>query len=484
MNTAVVQHAPHRSRWRRRTGIIGVLLFLAALGAAYWPVLRYLREKELRKALTEVDQSDPGWRWDEMESLRATIPDNENAALVLLSAAQQLPQGWPVWRSSGKQIADEKELGIDDLPPNAPFSATHFQILAGGLHDAAAALNEARKLADHPRGRFAITLGRSPWGTVLPYDDPVRRVVRLLGYDAVARAQKQDLDGALASCRAMLNASRSIGDDPFIGGQLARIATRCAVLDRVERVLGQGEPSESALAALQQLVEDDEGQPLSVIGLRGERANMDRFMASIESGELTRADVQSEMASAGLTPGDVMIWYMFSGVRKTRLALLRDISKTIEIAKQEPSGEQITQLQQADAGVRQLPLLAKFIAPATRSFGDAYRRSRVELRCVAVALAAERYRRTHGDWPPDLAGLVPKYIPSVPKDFYDGQPLRYRRLADHLIIYSVGPDEQDNGGTIDRGKTTTTGIDDGIRLWDPPQRRRSGAPQKSEFRPK
>ena len=40
----------------------------------------------------------------------------------------------------------------------------------------------------------------------------------------------------------------------------------------LERLLAQGEPEPAVLAALQQLVEDDERQPLFLFAVRGERA--------------------------------------------------------------------------------------------------------------------------------------------------------------------------------------------------------------------
>src|SRR5262245_52643943 len=54
-------------------------------------------------------------------------------------------------------------------------------------------------------------------------------------------------------------------------------------------------------------------------------------------------------------------------------------------------------------------------------------RGHAGLRCARVALAAERYRRKYGDWPPSLTDLVPHYLPAVPLDPFDGKPLRYRQ---------------------------------------------------------
>lgn len=45
-----------------------------------------------------------------------------------------------------------------------------------------------------------------------------------------------------------------------------------------------------------------------------------------------------------------------------------------------------------------------------------------------------------------VSELVPDYLPVVPADPYDDQPLRYRKLPRGYVVYSIGPDFTDNGG--------------------------------------
>ncbi|MEM8757200.1 MAG: hypothetical protein AAGF47_05400 [Planctomycetota bacterium] len=73
---------------------------------------------------------------------------------------------------------------------------------------------------------------------------------------------------------------------------------------------------------------------------------------------------------------------------------------------------------------------------------------RAAYRGLMVNLAAVLYRAEHGQWPPSLDALVPRFLDSVPLDPSDGEPLRYQRLdeTDEYRLYSVGWDGQDNGG--------------------------------------
>ncbi len=68
-------------------------------------------------------------------------------------------------------------------------------------------------------------------------------------------------------------------------------------------------------------------------------------------------------------------------------------------------------------------------------------------RLAVTAIALERYRRQHGQYPPSLDALVPQCLPFVPRDCMSGQPLRYQpRDRETFLLYSVGEDGRDNGG--------------------------------------
>ena len=63
--------------------------------------------------------------------------------------------------------------------------------------------------------------------------------------------------------------------------------------------------------------------------------------------------------------------------------------------------------------------------------------------------------------------LVPAYLPEVVQDPYaEGEPLRFKREADRVLIYSVGKDMADDGGSD--GLFEDEGPDDGSSLQPQP----------------
>ncbi len=63
-----------------------------------------------------------------------------------------------------------------------------------------------------------------------------------------------------------------------------------------------------------------------------------------------------------------------------------------------------------------------------------------------VAIALERYRMDHGEYPGELEALVPAYLDEVPADPFDGEPMRYLLTGDAAVVYSVGANLTDDGG--------------------------------------
>ena len=85
-----------------------------------------------------------------------------------------------------------------------------------------------------------------------------------------------------------------------------------------------------------------------------------------------------------------------------------------------------------------MPALSRITTIDTRNIA--------QLLTARVGLAIERYRLAAGKLPDALADLVPAYLDSVPKDPFDGNELRYRKLEAGYVVYSIGDDLNDDGG--------------------------------------
>jgi hypothetical protein len=159
-------------------------------------------------------------------------------------------------------------------------------------------------------------------------------------------------------------------------------------------------------------------------------------------------------------------------VEYVHAVLFREQTELIEAAKL-PAAEQ-----PAAFGALSLPR-APIVLPALRNYAmvspklySSNQRSQARLRCTIAAIVAERYRLKHGVWPGSLAELAPTPLPESWTDPYDSQSLRYCLFEDGVIVYSIGPDGQDNGGKLNKNPNAP-GTDIGVRLWNPESRRQA-----------
>jgi hypothetical protein len=73
-------------------------------------------------------------------------------------------------------------------------------------------------------------------------------------------------------------------------------------------------------------------------------------------------------------------------------------------------------------------------------------KSHMRRQVTLLGLALAEYHRDFGNYPERLDALVPKYLDEVPQDAFTLKPLIYRPREDGYLVYSLGPDGQDDNG--------------------------------------
>jgi hypothetical protein len=112
-----------------------------------------------------------------------------------------------------------------------------------------------------------------------------------------------------------------------------------------------------------------------------------------------------------------------------------------------PWGLAITNLSaQGVEADRKRYLISGLVLPAlSRSTGREIE-SLARLRVAQAALAIERFRLANGRLPKELNELIPRFLPVVPTDPFDGARLRYKPRPKGYVVYSIGPDGRDDDG--------------------------------------
>jgi hypothetical protein len=145
-------------------------------------------------------------------------------------------------------------------------------------------------------------------------------------------------------------------------------------------------------------------------------------------------------------------FYTVTGIRNRDFLFYLDrMAEIIAIAPQvNPQGRNdVAQLEsriQAADGKWQHAITRMILPALTKAYSKEIRHVAL-MRNAQTACAIERFRLANADRLPDrLDELVPDFLPAVLEDPMDGKPLKYRRLDKGYVVYSVGDDDQDDGG--------------------------------------
>ena len=473
---AAVPPPRRRSRWVLWVTVPLILMVLAGVGG--WIAVERSVDRRLAEAIAATDRADPHWRLDDLLAHRAPIAAGVNSADVAAGVRAQLPDGWPpsttvppgtprpgpdaVNQAYTRLVATKGALRLDD-----PM----VQALRDGLAPLAGPVAQARTLAEGRIGRHAVQVTANPIEIPLKETQAAREVARLLAADSAVLAHEGKIDEALGSASAILGVGRSIGDEPFLISGLVRIAVGSSGLQAIRRVLGQGEPTDAALARLQAIVLDERTQPFMQQAIRGERAIMDETIRRISAGTIP---------IAALTGGPVDYvppWTQlaFDHQRAIGLEWMNRLVTILALPpKQRPPLLKEWDAERARAMATpftkltaMLPLL---MIPAVAAASDAQARYQTEMGAMAILLAAERHRLKHGAWPESIAAIDPAILPTVPLDPFTEQPYRLARPDGQFLVHSVGPNLKDEQGEYQ--PRAQGGPDDfGSAAWDVSRRR-------------
>ncbi|HUT29627.1 MAG TPA: hypothetical protein VMX13_07540 [Sedimentisphaerales bacterium] len=114
-------------------------------------------------------------------------------------------------------------------------------------------------------------------------------------------------------------------------------------------------------------------------------------------------------------------------------------------------------------------LLLEFAMPALARITEIAHYNRIHSQALIPIIALLRYNQDRGIYPTDLHELISAgYLTQLPMDPYSDKPLVYKRTADGFVLYSFGPDFDDDGGEVSRdatGRIEPWPADGDVVLW-------------------
>ncbi|MHC4328884.1 MAG: hypothetical protein ACYSWW_12290 [Planctomycetota bacterium] len=421
---------------RRKIKFSHVLIALLLAGAAAFAYFRLSTKFKLRAGIDAIRAAGYPVTCAELDQWYNLPPDAENAAYTIEDAFSFYKK-WDKEKSKSLPV-----VGRAKLPPRTEALAEETKsLIAEYIADNNEALELLHAGAEIEYCRYPIDLSAG-FATSVPNLSEMRRCVMLLKLEAVLHAENGDGRSATRSAISGFGIARSLAKEPVMISQLVRAGCQAIAILTVEQVVNRTELTDEQLVELIEHVRNSERSSDIFRAFVGERCTGISVFRAPES-------VGSNVLGGGVLLKSALALYRAAGMADADAVIYLDLMDGYLKAARLPLHERREAVKAVEAkfqSTSKAHILLYAIMPALARVTTIEMRATAHLRTAQVALALRRYRLATDKLPDKLADLVPTYLESVPKDPFDGNDLRYKKLEPGFVVYSVGEDLSDDGG--------------------------------------
>jgi|GEM_PF-4351387 len=366
---------------------------------------------------------------------------------ILAFAGDQVLQdaaGFPVLTDRSQPIPtpDQSWVAIDKLRS----VLARWQPTLDDMHTAAS------------KGAAARYSTRFADGFAMDFAEPggLPNATHILKVQAFILARDGDSVGVSRNIRTMLKASTSLGNFPLQAPQFERVLLVSDVVRTLQALLPHLEFSGAEL--------DEMKRELGALGfdrglynaLIGERVF---GLLAFQTPEPSLRAFATDYAAATFSEEDIrgLLNNVSFNIDQDRQTFEDLMSQNIAIAKLPPA----ERMSKATVGrdfsertkngtptARRTATFSILFVPAFDVIFDFTAMGEARRDAGVVAIAIQQFRLRENKPPQALSELVPEFLPAIPIDPYDGQPLKYDLNSNRYVVYSVGNNRQDDGGSV------------------------------------
>lgn len=421
----------------------------------------------VRKLEARIKQKGEPLTLADLAATYPPIPDEDNGAVLLVQLWQKEdPEFWRAFLDGTRSLPTRREPRWDAALPllgaearrisrTTELSPENLAAAEAFLKERTDYFEEVRWALRKPKFRFPIKI-TDGINTLMPHLGHVKNDAQGFHIEALLASEGQDVEGAIAAVENIARTGSTVAAEPMLISQLVRIACYNMALEASERLLSRKVLSSAQLDRLNATV-DELAMPGALrLSFVCERA---MFLSALMVSP-------AALAQLGSSSGDETEEYFesayqagmgFLGFLGLKDADRRLILETMEKAVSLSDRDDAAALKDCEAlfveaalSARRLPpkFFSAMLLPAEEKAAIRFARLEARRRAAVVALAIERCRLAKGGSKPEaLAELVPRFLPGLPADPFDGEPLRYKKLPAGFVVYSIGADRTDDGGT-------------------------------------
>ncbi len=387
------------------------------------------------------------------EVIPPPVPDEENAATVYQEAFNLIDKLKEKYKTEWDYMPYESTKKIEKLTTQEKNNIKNIM----KDPDFVKFYTLIDKAVNMPHCRFDIKYEKGT-DMLLPHLGKMRQCARLVAARTYILTENKKYNDALNSVKTGLKLGESLTDEPILVSQLVRIAIDVIAKNSLNYLLNKEDISFSKDNYYDLISIIDKKNRKITRSLNGELVLFGRYVfeKDIPFGYSLRNILNRQNTYLPGIYGSLVGNYLTQPILKNDYAFYIQYFLGLIDYSQKPYYLVKNKLDELDRkfftyntfSMSKHILSLIFLPSITRSI-EQQSNYNACLDILKLSLALKIYKEKYGNYPETLSSLVPDIIPEIPIDPFTGNDYIYRKEGRGFIVYSVGPNEKDDGGISD-----------------------------------
>jgi hypothetical protein len=423
---------------KRTVKILKIIAIVLVVLSLIYAIAVGVSAAKLRRAYADLEKD--GRPMKQADVIPPEVPDTENAGLLyesaaLLLKAQPAPEGNLQEYLGGLSDKFIKET-ID------PDKLTELQQLIDQE-----VVNQALSVIEQASHRHSCRFDHdynAGINILLPNLSHLRRLAFILSAKACLEARSGNPDNAWNIATIQLRLANALLNEPILVSQLIRTGSIRLSCRTIRNICEIAPPNEQQYRSIQELLAGFDDVTPMVRAIDGERLLFGEWAFKLPKNELYKISSDNEYSDD--IPGFIYRLIILRATFKPlfladRAAYMRFMHKSVKLFE-DPHSHVQADLKEEERHEK-FHMLTSILMPAIFKIKEIHSEMTAELRITRAGLALLQHKQSGDVFPDKLETLKLEKI----NDPFSAEPLRYKAQGQNFILYSVGPDQKDNGGS-------------------------------------
>ena len=299
-------------------------------------------------------------------------------------------------------------------------------------------LQEIRRVADKGGPAYPLDFSKG-YEMELTHLAQMRSCARLLRASAFLKGMEGDYTAAVDDITTVMKLGDALAQEPVLFSQLVRIAIYLIANSAIQDDFDVADLSpELAERLTTHLARADYREALAD-SLVAELHMNRKVFSALRSGDRTDIPKELDLGPPGKSDEEIYVKIMQRLISALRL----------------PYHEALPELTRIDGDIADLPQelsYSSLLLPALTRTGVAQARHEAALDVAQLGIVLEQHKGREGSYPLTLDPIAEHFGGTLPVDPFTGQAYVYRPSFDSFLLYGVGENLRDDGGTHDYKK--------------------------------